>query len=598
MQASQSSPPSRIRRNDRNLVNDAFPTAFSHKPTLKNNVEAVHTVNIVTPKKGSAKHVAALKSDKGHDKPTAAAAGKGQNHAAAKNNALEDHPAPEVSAIPDPVPDTGDHRAVSDSPEALHSSPIIRLPPVTMTASPSILSTPSVPNTFNVPIVSATSLVSYSPSSQTMSAMSASSPLPRLGNVGDSHGHLESSHSMSVLTITLVAVGSACGLLALIIILRRCSRPRRRVHPTPSLPILQEDSPMYHDKGGDESPLFGGEDRSSRVDSNAPWKWTQYQSGIPKPPPTANINASMATTNGSRHDLRKQPSRLAPTEVSSSMPSTTDAQIQFAQTATYAQPMMVVENSGLRHKSRLSTMTMSAYTAVNHASPVLQEPIGLAVTSGAMAYIASPPLAMTGSESDSAGFTGGRVRVKAPYGAGSYLRTSTSGQRQVSTATSVNPFETDYSVPPLPPMPTDNGSAGDVRALTSVLGLLTSSPPSPGTTSLYPDDSLSIAGGRQPRKQTGGGKRGSTRDPSAALGHLMLSDYGGSMLSPEMGGERGGGRVRADDMPPRVPSPPLLPSLAQMALAHGHEEEYADYRSPTYSIYGLYDPDRKSRIEG
>jgi hypothetical protein len=54
-------------------------------------------------------------------------------------------------------------------------------------------------------------------------------------------------------------------------------------------------------------------------------------------------------------------------------------------------------------------------------------------------------------------------------------------------------------------------------------------------------------------------------------------------------------KKRVEDKPPRVPSPPLLPSLAQMGLAHTNPEAYTDYHSPTYSIYGLYNGDRKSR---
>jgi hypothetical protein len=52
---------------------------------------------------------------------------------------------------------------------------------------------------------------------------------------------------------------------------------------------------------------------------------------------------------------------------------------------------------------------------------------------------------------------------------------------------------------------------------------------------------------------------------------------------------------RTDDKPPRVPSPPPMPSLTQMGLEHRNPEAYAEYRSPTYSIYGLYESDRKSR---
>ncbi|KZS91103.1 hypothetical protein SISNIDRAFT_551208 [Sistotremastrum niveocremeum HHB9708] len=54
-------------------------------------------------------------------------------------------------------------------------------------------------------------------------------------------------------------------------------------------------------------------------------------------------------------------------------------------------------------------------------------------------------------------------------------------------------------------------------------------------------------------------------------------------------------RLKVDAKPPRLPSPPPIPSLAQLALATNQP----DYRSPTYSIYGLYDAEnqemRKSR---
>ncbi|KAF9535267.1 hypothetical protein CPB83DRAFT_841489 [Crepidotus variabilis] len=52
------------------------------------------------------------------------------------------------------------------------------------------------------------------------------------------------------------------------------------------------------------------------------------------------------------------------------------------------------------------------------------------------------------------------------------------------------------------------------------------------------------------------------------------------------------------DRPPRVPSPPPMPSLSQMALAQHNPEAYANYRSPTYSLYGLYEDsgNRKSVV--
>jgi hypothetical protein len=140
---------------------------------------------------------------------------------------------------------------------------------------------------------------------------------------------------------------------------------------------------------------------------------------------------------------------------------------------------------------------------------------------------------------------------------------------------------------------------------------------------LYPDDSLSVVESRSPnihshKKQpvfaqtaedlpslpkivtdTGG---------SAALGSLMLMDFGAEptvnrgMSSTKPLGSNSTIPLkktapRNDGKPPRVPSPPPLPSLAQMALEHANPQAYADYKSPTYSIYGLYEHDRKSGTE-
>ncbi|KAJ8496515.1 hypothetical protein ONZ51_g1061 [Trametes cubensis] len=109
-------------------------------------------------------------------------------------------------------------------------------------------------------------------------------------------------------------------------------------------------------------------------------------------------------------------------------------------------------------------------------------------------------------------------------------------------------------------------------------------------------------------------------EASARLGNLMLAEFTSMASLPSTrtvanapgtsAGSGGAGmngtggskprvtrkNVRPDDKPPRVPSPPPLPSLAQMAMAHANPDEYADYRSPTYSIYGLYEAERKSRL--
>jgi hypothetical protein len=90
-------------------------------------------------------------------------------------------------------------------------------------------------------------------------------------------------------------------------------------------------------------------------------------------------------------------------------------------------------------------------------------------------------------------------------------------------------------------------------------------------------------------------------DGSAALGSLMLMDFGTEHTdktavssSKPLGGTRGPPKKTAHEKAPQIPSPPPMPSLAQMALEHANPEAYADYKSPTYSIYGFYEHERKS----
>jgi len=158
----------------------------------------------------------------------------------------------------------------------------------------------------------------------------------------------------------------------------------------------------------------------------------------------------------------------------------------------------------------------------------------------------------------------------------------------------------------------------DTQALTSALGLASPIPPSPQPT-LYPDDSLSMTGdyARGPAGAKSNNVRSYTKpvpkpavarnrldtpvDSSDTLGNLMLVDFNQGLTTSRsvkevVGEQRSYANLkRADDRPPRVPSPPPLPSLAQMGLAHANPEAYADYRSPTYSIYGLYEAERKSK---
>jgi hypothetical protein len=179
------------------------------------------------------------------------------------------------------------------------------------------------------------------------------------------------------------------------------------------------------------------------------------------------------------------------------------------------------------------------------------------------------------------------------------------------------------------------------RALTSALDIDEPKFSSPQST-LFPEDSLSVISEKQsesshredddedmqerPRKEEAlpvtrnsqhyeHGLHHSRADTTTALGNLMLMDYSSTFKSlasipgqdtttappipvavpPLAMRNHNTKNYLSSEKPPRVPSPPLLPSLAQMALAHDNPESFANYRSPTYSIYGLYESERKSR---
>ncbi|RXW13212.1 hypothetical protein EST38_g12643 [Candolleomyces aberdarensis] len=158
----------------------------------------------------------------------------------------------------------------------------------------------------------------------------------------------------------------------------------------------------------------------------------------------------------------------------------------------------------------------------------------------------------------------------------------------------------------------ERGDKGDLhnRPDSQAVGNDGQTAPSSPEATLYPDDSMSvIAAAKQRRLSRSERKRASrylgTEPTSAGLPEM---DFGASRMSlsdlaeepPNLGEkppfQKGPATQmgKPHDRPPRVPSPPPLPSLAQMALAHSNPEAYATYRSPTYSIYGLYGNERKS----
>ncbi|KAH7913739.1 hypothetical protein BJ138DRAFT_1177837 [Hygrophoropsis aurantiaca] len=224
---------------------------------------------------------------------------------------------------------------------------------------------------------------------------------------------------------------------------------------------------------------------------------------------------------------------------------------------------------------------------------------------------------------------GGRARIQSTYYTpGAYPRTSVAPHTASAQGQSYNNLQPHHA---LGLNRSDSQRGPKTHALTTALGLVSPPPPPSPQPTLYPDDSMSVIGeskkviitgnGRNqkkpvPKNIAGYDKLSSPLSESAALGSLMLVDFAASKSTASLvnirpsevarearDGQTSGAskqmkpslKKRVEDKPPRVPSPPPIPSLAQMALAHTNPEAYADYHSPTYSIYGLYDADRKSR---
>ncbi|KAH9043148.1 hypothetical protein EDB85DRAFT_1913790 [Lactarius pseudohatsudake] len=487
---------------------------LSTKSSQRNNVAYVHTVNVVLPEKPHPTHLVA--SGKGED--------RSQN--------VETNPKSnvEISAVPDPVPNPLIPAVLSFTAEQT-GRPFQIPKTVTGGASSSVFSTrlvvpnPLLSRSFTASALSGTSsLTSTLPTSR-----SAEHPVSTLNKAPSRQ---TTPHQLSATIITLLTLGGAFLVIAILIGVKVWIQPRRRPHPTPSLPILQDAFPPAR-KMGDESPLFGGKERLSSQTGNGgvPWTWTQYQSGIPKPVPAANVPKSGETD--------QTPMRYS-CRVDEAAPVTHTGEPGIPGTA---KPSTNYGSDGYPGKalSRLSTLSGLVYPGSTYESPG-QENIGIAVGYGqgpeyggtestvskrvstrntekrrrstiygspeGLAYTMSPrmaPVVDDRDEDQGDGFLQGRARVKAPYGAGSYFR----------------------------------GSA---------------------STTVESGSDEMIGTPQQPNQKWVTPKNVKVNE--AVIGHPGIN------MSAGLSG----------DKPPRVPSPPILPSLAQMA----------EYRSPTYSFYGLY----------
>lgn len=568
----------------------------------------------------------------------------------------------EITAIPDPTPGMATTSMPTDT--RGYGSPLLN--PVASPTSVSSLSSVTKSRTAR-PLTTFSalpplqSLVASSPAnittqaSATWSTPPAETLTPRTKDAA-AHGNSQ-PHQVSLAVIVLLGVGAGLLLLGVCIIIKMCTRPTCRPHPTPSLPILKDLDPnqFYESK---ESPIFGGKERLSPLHANGPmWTWVQYPQ-----PASKDSQLSDRDTNGSQDTVNDPDSCSSrqPQPTTSSNPAT---QNLTRQTFLEHHPPNILTNAS----NRLSVTSMSLY------SP--QANIGLAIggvretgftadgydimnrskslnkcksqngledkkknrdsssSSIHLAYDAEvlspvPTEYVQIRETPTINASERRARVKSSYfAAGTYPRVSTlpGGTYSIATATKVNVgHRNSFNKIPLQKC----NSKRERDTLQHALGLISPKSeymPSPPP-SLYPDDL--ITENKRPRKKIPSDRKPVETIPlptsavmesgiTSCSGTLTKMEFGLSQMSlsvlasdgdenekgriPEVGEGLGSRRnvpitlpLRTMDKAPRVPSPPLLPSLTQMGLAHNNPESYANYRSPTYSIYGFYENDRMS----
>lgn len=606
-----------------------------------------------------------------------------------------------ITAVPDPVPDTGipptDGEGYGYHVDATHLtiapvhptqilsslvsvSTFSPLPPLLSLASPTLtrsVAGASRTTTTAVPTSSLIAVEENHPSSR---------PIP-----------LEpgSQRGLSTPAITLLAIGSAFVFVGIMILIKACAKPRRRPRPTPSLPIFVPDDDQFETK---ESPVFGGKERfSPRPGNSGLWAWTQYTT-----PTTMIAQPPQAAASGKEFDeevvfgrgviARSAQARGYTEKNQNQYPFADPAHSRGAPTraladSSYPAPLQQVQNALTRAAGRLSNASISLYpnspdngaaggpktsftaddypimdrtkpktlqrsrsSTLNDRLPKDRPHSKFSRYSQGFAYDGADIMSPTFIAAESFGAPtvaitradAGRTRIKSSYYApGSYPRMSALPPSTKSNVDSPKPF----GVPSF--HKSESRRDRDTQVLVSALGLTSPTtdymPPSPQPT-LYPDDSMSVFDAKRPakrnqRKPPPNNKRASrvlvgaeqstlpsaspALDASAALGSLMMMDFNATSKSLATLGDGPGDnptradlgsgssttltsqfpsvsskknlRSRYDDKPPRVPSPPTLPSLSQMALEHANPDAYAEYHSPTYSLYNLYETDRKSR---
>ncbi|KIY43353.1 hypothetical protein FISHEDRAFT_62460 [Fistulina hepatica ATCC 64428] len=582
-----------------------------------------------------------------------------------------------MSAVPNPVPDTG--LPPPGYHGSVHLSSVLSSTSAAATSTPLVLGSESASTSLWSTAISSSatlSMLSTSVLHATSTPFVPPSPIP-VRNIGTA-AHA-SSYKMSGAIIALISIGSVSALLAIVLGLRMCWRPRRKPRPKPSLPILEkgygdEDFDALEEK---ESPLFGGNERfSPRPYSNTDnWTWSKYTKPASLSPPSAAATKTPFAEER-RDSLLSRPKALQ--QIQTAVGRAVD-RLSAASTSFYpaTSPLGVAIGSPNPHtaftgdgqafapngqavkrsKSKTGHDSAAVYDISSRQS-LRQSVVGLAYDG---AELASPPLAAMPNTAISSAPAGGG-RVKSSYFTSAYgPRASTTGPPSRSPTVPRSVFRAARE------QRSSMQRERETRALTAALGLASPaaesgfaplhsdfrrsrelhsafSPPSPQQT-LYPDDSVSVVAGKRggnrrstmpplPSPRESATPPASTSQPSVAavaagdtglsLGSLMLMDFGTTNQSLAHLGDRLGEGIglsvsreqeRSEPRspvaksertmlsrvpppripPPRIPSPPPIPSLAQMGLQHANPQAYGEYSCPTYSIYGLYQSDSKSR---
>ena len=538
-------------------------------------------------------------------------------------------PIQSYAPIPAPIPDTGFRPTLAPVPDVQASETTTTSFTQSATSSKAHL-----PSLFTASF-SATQPQTLLPSPTRLSlstAVNAASPLqPR---------------SLSSTVIALLAVGSACLVLLFFIVIRSCTRQKRRPRLTPSLPILDDE--YLEDLESKESPIFGGKERlSPKIDSwitlDPCFQYSTLSSALSRPARAAKFGT------GTNADVSRSPRPQEKASYSvcmSTLPysradhdATGSSFLEKRATSTYQAPYQQVQKAITQTIKRLSTMSSSLYPG----TPLHNCEVGIALggqetpltgdgysvmarsrvkslkskdyqigQSHALAYDAvecdstSTVVCEQATTAPPSSAQGGRTRIKSSYYApGIYSRISAIPTSMTTPTTSMKALRGQAMEKP------EFERDKNRRSLTRALGLASPSvneaPLSPFT--IYPDDSSSVLDHKEDDGATNLDHLPSplTSDPGVTLGTLLLSDELHSrdksasplcdILTSGLrleSGKNPSHESRIHDKPPRVPSPPPLPSLAQMAMEHHNREGFENYRSPTYSIYGLYGGDRKS----